>query len=66
MSNFTEGKERLWSIAGRATENPDNPVMTRKCSYFFFLISFVVRILSISVALFSAADLRLVFEDSLK
>lgn len=47
----------------RAIENPDNEVMTRKCSHIFF-DSFVVRTFSISVALFSAVNLRLVFEDS--
>lgn len=50
----------------RATENPDKEAMTGKCShfFFFFLNSFVVRTLSISVALFSAANRRLVSEDS--
>lgn len=64
MSNFTEGKKLPWSNARRPIENPDNAVITRKCSYF--LKSFVVETLSISVALFSAANLRLIFEDSLK
>lgn len=42
MSNFTEGKEWLWSVARRAIENPDNAVMTRKMFLHFFFKSLLL------------------------